>query len=102
MSAVYNYRWASPAQSLFTVSNSRLPFSSPPTTRRVTVEVFDPASTREASLRLAELLLLYLRGERNEYHVSKSSSIFVCLFVVTETCLANYCAATDVLPLLRA
>jgi hypothetical protein len=27
----------------FTVSGSRLPFSSPPTTRRVTVEVFDPA-----------------------------------------------------------
>jgi hypothetical protein len=31
----------------FTVSDSRLPFSSPPTTRRVTVEVFDPASTQE-------------------------------------------------------
>jgi hypothetical protein len=30
----------------FTVSVLRLPFSSPPTTRRVTVEVFDPASTR--------------------------------------------------------
>jgi hypothetical protein len=30
----------------FTVSFFRLPFSSPPTTRRVTVEVFDPASTR--------------------------------------------------------
>jgi hypothetical protein len=30
----------------FTVSDSRLPFSSPPTTRRTTVEVFDPASTR--------------------------------------------------------
>jgi hypothetical protein len=28
----------------FTISDSRLPFSSPPTTRRVTVEVFDPAS----------------------------------------------------------
>jgi hypothetical protein len=28
-----------------TVSDLRLPFSSPPTTRRVTVEVFDPAST---------------------------------------------------------
>jgi hypothetical protein len=28
------------------VSDSRLPFSLPPTTRRVTVEVFDPASTR--------------------------------------------------------
>jgi hypothetical protein len=27
----------------FTVSDLRLPFSSPPTTRRVTVEVFDPA-----------------------------------------------------------
>jgi hypothetical protein len=30
----------------FTVSDSRLPFLSPPTTRRVTVEVFDTASTR--------------------------------------------------------
>jgi hypothetical protein len=30
----------------FTVSDLRLPFSSPPTTRRVTVEVFDPAFTR--------------------------------------------------------
>jgi hypothetical protein len=30
----------------FTVSDLRLPFSSPPTTRRVTVEVFETASTR--------------------------------------------------------
>jgi hypothetical protein len=30
----------------FTVSVLTLPFSSPPTTRRATVEVFDPASTR--------------------------------------------------------
>jgi hypothetical protein len=30
----------------FTVSHLRLPFSSPSTTRRVTVEVIDPASTR--------------------------------------------------------
>jgi hypothetical protein len=30
----------------FTVSDLRLPFSSPPMTRRVTVEVFNPASTR--------------------------------------------------------
>jgi hypothetical protein len=29
----------------FTVSDSRLPFLSPPTTRRATVELFDPAST---------------------------------------------------------
>jgi hypothetical protein len=31
----------------FTVSDLRLPFSSPPMTRRATVEVFDPASTRD-------------------------------------------------------
>jgi hypothetical protein len=31
----------------FTVSDLRLPFSSPPTTLRVTVELFDPASTRD-------------------------------------------------------
>jgi hypothetical protein len=31
----------------FTVSDLRLPSSSSPTTRRVTVEVFDPASTRD-------------------------------------------------------
>jgi hypothetical protein len=30
----------------FTLSDMRLPFSLPPTTRRVMVEVFDPASTR--------------------------------------------------------
>jgi hypothetical protein len=34
----------------FTVSDSRLPFSSPPTTRRVTVEVFDTASTRDIDI----------------------------------------------------
>jgi hypothetical protein len=33
------------SRSYFTVSDSRLPFSSPPATRRATVEVFDPAST---------------------------------------------------------
>jgi hypothetical protein len=50
-------RWPLPAQSFlvvvprdlgpyFTVSDLRLPFYSSPTTRRVMVEVFDPASTR--------------------------------------------------------
>jgi hypothetical protein len=38
----------------FTVSDSRLPFSSPPTTRRATVEVFDPASTPD-DLRIANI-----------------------------------------------
>jgi hypothetical protein len=36
----------------FTVSDLRLPFLSSPTTRRVTVEVFDPASTRGTSIKL--------------------------------------------------
>jgi hypothetical protein len=50
-------RWPLPAQlfsgpspldlqTYFSVSDLRLLFSSPPTTRRVTVEVFDPATTR--------------------------------------------------------
>jgi hypothetical protein len=34
------------SQPYFTVSDLRLPFSSPPTTRRVTVEVFDPPPHR--------------------------------------------------------
>jgi hypothetical protein len=34
----------------FTVSVSRLPFSSPPTARRATMEVFDPASTRDSHI----------------------------------------------------
>jgi hypothetical protein len=57
-SDVYNCCWSSPAQSfsgsshmglatIFTVSDLRLPFLSPSTTRRATVEVFDPVSTRD-------------------------------------------------------
>jgi hypothetical protein len=34
------------SRSLVIVSDLRLPFSSPPTTRRVTVEVFDPVFTQ--------------------------------------------------------
>jgi hypothetical protein len=37
----------------FTVSDLRLPFSSPPTTRKVTVEVFDPASTRKVKVKVS-------------------------------------------------
>jgi hypothetical protein len=57
---VYNCCWPSPAQSFsgqgpvrlvsifYCLRFSRLSFSSPPTTRRATVEVFDPASEAEA------------------------------------------------------
>jgi hypothetical protein len=41
----------------FTLSDSTLLFSSPATTPRVPVEVFDPASTRESSLTLSLLSL---------------------------------------------
>jgi hypothetical protein len=37
------------SQTYFTVSDLRLPFLSPPTTRRTTVEVSDPASTRDCT-----------------------------------------------------
>jgi hypothetical protein len=43
----------------FTVSDSRLPFLSPPTTRRATVEVFDPASTRDPMGWLWDFLFIY-------------------------------------------
>jgi hypothetical protein len=45
----------------FTVSHLRLPFSSPPTTRRVTVEVFDPASTRGMPVLTYLMLVMYPR-----------------------------------------
>jgi hypothetical protein len=41
---VYNCCWRSPVPYI-SVSDPRLPFLSPPMTRRATVEVFDPAST---------------------------------------------------------
>jgi hypothetical protein len=44
----------------FTVSDSRLPFSSPPMTHRVTVEVFGPTSTWEYQLSNSSYLCLHL------------------------------------------
>jgi hypothetical protein len=38
----------------FTASDSRIPFASPPTIRRVMVEVFDPASTRDKCQRQSQ------------------------------------------------
>jgi hypothetical protein len=43
------------SRAYFTASDLGLHFPSPPTTRRVTVEVFDPASTRVLSRNRAEL-----------------------------------------------
>jgi hypothetical protein len=44
-----------------TVSDSRLPFLSPPTIRRATVEVFDPASTRERPTPTSQSVRVTLR-----------------------------------------
>jgi hypothetical protein len=48
----------------FTVSDLRLPFSSPPTTRRVTVEAFEPASTRVSEVAKSGIKL-YNRRTKN-------------------------------------
>jgi hypothetical protein len=86
-------------QPYFTVSNLRLPFSSPPTTCRVTVEVFDPASTR------VSFLLYYFHNygkDLKEVTNPNSFSATVCLFVEVETCLATRYPASDILLLLEA
>jgi hypothetical protein len=60
------------------VSYSRLPFPSPPTTRRATVEVFDPTSTRDPGVsKLNCLNITILQGIENT--VSSNTPIVVCL-----------------------
>jgi hypothetical protein len=59
----------------FTVSDSRLPVSSPRTTRRVTVEVFYPACTRDNSSLFA-LSSLYSPGTDHTENVS-SVTVFL-------------------------
>jgi hypothetical protein len=79
----------------FSVSDSRLPFSSPPTIRRVTVEVFYPASTR-VWFRINYVPPFYNFGARQiKVTTSKSSSITACLFVAAETYLASRYLAMD-------
>jgi hypothetical protein len=63
----------------FTVSDLRLPFSSPPTTRRVTVEVFD----RTKFL----LVSFYNFGSNQRENTTSSSSSVVSSFLV---CLCVY------------
>jgi hypothetical protein len=60
----------------FTVSHLRLPFSSPPTTRRVTVEVFDPASTRGSGLLQTVLLITSWHGPHRKHPISTVSLLF--------------------------
>jgi hypothetical protein len=65
----------------FTVSHLRLPFSSLPTTRRVTVQVFDPASTRVIfeSITCPPFII--------SGRTCNSSSIILCVSDAQETCV---------------
>jgi hypothetical protein len=92
-----------------TVSDLRLPFSSPPTTRRVTVDVFDPASTRVLPSQLPCLLLITSRYGPHRKHSSPIVGSNCCIIksmlpsngnVSTEPltrncrCLQSRCLAT--------
>jgi hypothetical protein len=54
----FHFRVPWDSLSYFTLSDSRLPFSSPPTTRRASVEVFDPASIRDSCINQLRVLPL--------------------------------------------
>jgi hypothetical protein len=77
----------------FTISDLRLPFLSPPTTRRVTVEVFDPASTRVRLLRGSQLFLITTLHAPCGKH---------SLCMVGKVCLQRRCISTEVIRLLLA
>jgi hypothetical protein len=64
----------------FTLTDSRLPLSSPPTTCRATVEVIDPASTREL-LRILTCPPFTTSGEPNRDHNLEHSVVVLLLFV---------------------
>jgi hypothetical protein len=65
-------------------------FSSPPTTRRVTVEIFDPTSTRV--LWGFVLFITPRHGPRRKHSLS----------IVEKACLQRHCIATEVIRLLLA
>jgi hypothetical protein len=69
----------------FTVWNLRLPFSSPPTSRRVKVEVFDPASKRVVSDERTGLCFIYAAGscQRNLFSSDFCLSyVLYCILLV--------------------
>jgi hypothetical protein len=99
----------------FTVSDLRLPFSSPPTTHRVTVEIFDPASTRtnkplinfrrrphgkHVSRVLTNVFTTPLPSDRSpidpriSVHFTQKCAIYK-KSVSAGTCLLNRCLAMD-------
>jgi hypothetical protein len=81
--------------SCFTVSDLRLTFSSPPTTRKVTVEVFNPASTRVSSKPALDPRYIDSGRPQQKTPFPYNSSI------ITEVCLPRRFIKTSVLILLR-
>jgi hypothetical protein len=75
-----------------------VPFSSPPTTRRATVKVFEPATTQVTEHQFTSFLLLLPLREpnRTENIVSNNSPIVAWVSVGAETCLSSRCLAMDV------
>jgi hypothetical protein len=67
----------------FTVSDSKFPFASPPTTYRATVEVFDTTSTRATPRRVTTQLLSkqFRRGPYRK-HLSPLSRIVIAAYLL--------------------
>jgi hypothetical protein len=76
-SALGSESWDS--RSYFTVSDSRLPFSSPPMTRRATVEVFNPASTEDYRIILASVVLLITPLHGPSRNLSFQQFLYCCI-----------------------
>jgi hypothetical protein len=78
----------------FAVSDLRLPFSSPPTTRRLTVEVFDPA----LGSRNNDVPPFITRGEPNR---DRTVCLLFCLYPLQRNTCQSYSKAYP-LPWIRA
>jgi hypothetical protein len=95
------YCWPSPGSPwpYFTVSDLRLPFLSPPTTRRVTVEVFDPVSTPVSSLlskgrSRSRNLLPATSRQAHTWHQAPLGPMAIYLFLVKTFVFFSFCWST--------
>jgi hypothetical protein len=73
-------RVPSVSEPYFTVSDSRLPISSTPTTRRATVEVFNPASARELTATIV-LLITSQQGPHRKHSFSDAVQLFPLKYI---------------------
>jgi hypothetical protein len=74
------------SRTYFTASDSRLPFSSPPTSRRAAMEVFDPASKQEGFYQI--IYINSVRTSQETHYVSATKPNRLMLFRET---VAVYC-----------